>query len=97
MSLWRRPACQTLMKVLDLTSLRASVAPDLLEAPAILSDATVRTSAVDQEDLKPYKPITYKFFRDFTNYIKKTKSAVVFSFRTFHNILKHSEGHYVTK
>ena len=41
------------MKVLDLTSLRASVAPDLLEAPAILSDETVRTSAVDQEDRKP--------------------------------------------
>ena len=32
----------------------AQVAPDLLKAPAILSDTTVRRSAVDQEDLKPF-------------------------------------------
>ena len=30
------------------------VAPNLLKALAILSDATVRRSAVDWEDLKPY-------------------------------------------
>ena len=33
----------------------AEVAPDLLQMLAIPSDTTVRTSAVDQEDLKPYK------------------------------------------
>ena len=32
----------------------AQVGPDLLKAPAILSDTTIRRSAVDQEDLKPY-------------------------------------------
>ena len=32
----------------------AQVAPDLLKALAILSDTTVRRSAVDREDLKPY-------------------------------------------
>ena len=32
----------------------ARVAPDLLKALAILSDTTVRRSAVDREDLKPY-------------------------------------------
>ena len=32
----------------------AQVTPDLLKALAILSDTTVRRSAVDQEDLKPY-------------------------------------------
>ena len=30
------------------------VAPDVLKAPAILSDTTIRRSAVDREDLKPY-------------------------------------------
>ena len=32
----------------------AQVAPDLLKALAILSDLTIRRSAVDPEDLKPY-------------------------------------------
>ena len=54
MSLWRRSACQTLSKALDISSTTAWVAPDLLKALAILSDTTVRRSAVDQEDLKPY-------------------------------------------
>ena len=52
---------------------------------AILSDITVRRSAVDPEDLKPYWKIEkghisqgnhqfycFKFFKDFTNYRKKT-------------------------
>ena len=34
--------------------LTAAVAPDLLKALAILSDTTIRRSAVDQKDLKPY-------------------------------------------
>ena len=36
------------------SSATARVALDLLKALAILSDTTVRRSAVDQEDLKPY-------------------------------------------
>ena len=53
--LWRRPAWQTMLKVLDISSATAHVAPDLLlKALAILLDATVRKSAVDWEDLKPY-------------------------------------------
>ena len=51
---WRRPACQTLSKALDVTSATARVAPDLLKALIILSHAIVRRSEVDQEDLKPY-------------------------------------------
>ena len=43
-----------MLKALDISSVTAQVAPDLLEAPAILSDTTVRRSAVNQEDLKPY-------------------------------------------
>ena len=35
-------------------SLGYRVAPDLLEALPILSDAAVRISAFDREDLKPY-------------------------------------------
>ena len=50
---WRRPACQTLSKALDISSATAQVAPDLLKALEFLSDTTVRRSAVDREDLKP--------------------------------------------
>ena len=46
-----RPVCQTLK---DKPSVAAQVAPDRLEPLAILSDTTVRKSAVDREDLKPY-------------------------------------------
>ena len=53
-SLWRKSVCQTLSKSLDISSATTWVALDLLEVLAILSDATVRISAVDQEDLKPY-------------------------------------------
>ena len=49
--MWRRPTCQTLLKALDISSARARVAPDLLRALAILSDTTVRRSAVAQENL----------------------------------------------
>ena len=53
-SLWRRPACQTLLKALDISSATARVTPDLLKALAVLSDAIVRRSVVDREDLKPH-------------------------------------------
>ena len=53
-SLWKRPAGQTLSKALDISSATAQVAPNLLKALAILSDTTVRRSAVDREDLNPY-------------------------------------------
>ena len=43
-----------LSKPLDISSATARVAPDLLKALAILSDITVRRSAVDREDLKAY-------------------------------------------
>ena len=38
-----------------MSSARASVAPDKWKASAILSNTAVRRSAVDQEDLKPYR------------------------------------------
>ena len=50
--MWRRPACQTLSKALDISSATAQVAPDLLKALVILSDATVRRLAVDLENQK---------------------------------------------
>ena len=53
-SLWRRPACQTLSKALDMSSATIQVAPDLLKALTVLSDTTARRFAVDWEDLKPY-------------------------------------------
>ena len=45
--MWRKPACQTLLKALNISSAAAWV--------AILSDTTVRRSAVDWEDIKPYR------------------------------------------
>ena len=51
---WRRPKYQTLSKALDISSATTWVAPDLLKTLAILSDATVRRSAIDREDLNPY-------------------------------------------
>ena len=54
LSLWRRPACQTLLKALDISSATSQVAPDLLKDLAVLSDTTVRRSAVDRKDLQPY-------------------------------------------
>ena len=52
--MWRRLACQTLSRALDISSATASVVPDLLKALAILLDTTLRRSAVDWQDLKPY-------------------------------------------
>ena len=54
LSLWRRPACQTLSKALDISSTIVQVAPDQLKALSILSDRTARRFMVDWEDLKPY-------------------------------------------
>ena len=42
------------LKFLDISSVTAGVAPDLLKALAIISDTTVIRSAADREDLKPY-------------------------------------------
>ena len=39
---------------MNISSATARVAPDLLKAPAMLSDITARRFSVDQEDLKPY-------------------------------------------
>ena len=39
------------VKTLDISSATARVAPDLLKVLAILSDTTIRRSAVDREDL----------------------------------------------
>ena len=47
LSLWRRLACQTLRKALDILSVIVRVDPDLLEALS-----TVGTSAVNWQDLK---------------------------------------------
>ena len=52
--MWRRPACQTLSKALDISSATAQVAPDQLSALVILSDTVVKRSAVVWEYLKPY-------------------------------------------
>ena len=78
----RRSACQTLSTALDISSATARVAPYLLKALAILSDTTVRRSAVDQEDLehtgnqkKDHISIGDQqsyYLQDFTNHRKKT-------------------------
>ena len=51
----RNRTCQTVLEALDILSATVRVVPDLLKALAILSDKTVRRSAVNRkEDLKPY-------------------------------------------
>ena len=52
--MWIRPACQALSEALDISSATAQIALGLLKALVILSDKTVRRSAADREDLKPY-------------------------------------------
>ena len=52
--MWRRPAYQILLKAMDISSATARVAADLLKALAVISDTTVRKSAVDKKDLKQY-------------------------------------------
>ena len=54
LSLWRRPTSQTLSKALGISSATAWVAPDLFKTLAILSDTTVRRSAIGQGDLRSY-------------------------------------------
>ena len=54
LSFLRRLACQTLLKPLDISIATSRVALDLLKSLVILSDTTVRRSAVDREGLKPY-------------------------------------------
>ena len=87
-------------KALDISNAKAGAAPDLLKALVILSDTTIRRSAVDQEDLnhtgnqkKGYfslgdQQVIYRFFKDFSNHRKKTNRAVVFSSKPFPNTLK---------
>ena len=84
--MWRRPGCQTLSKFLDIWSATAHEATILLKALAIPSETTIRRSAVDREDLKPYSK-SEKRPKDFTNHRKKTNRVVVFSSRPFPNIL----------
>ena len=96
--MWRRLSCLILSKAFDISSPTAWVVPDILKALAIFSDTTVRRSAVDLEDLKPYlksekrphfnKPIIYNFFKDFTNRRKMINRAVIFSCIPFPNIPK---------
>ena len=52
-SLRRGPACQTLSKVLNISSAIDWVATNLLRVLAILSDTTLRRSVIDREDLYP--------------------------------------------
>ena len=47
-----RSGCQTLWKASNISSAADSVVQQLLQIPSILSDATVRRYAVDQENLK---------------------------------------------
>ena len=82
-----------------MSSATAPTAPTLLMAQTILSETTVRRSAVDRDNLKPYckseknPQDNYKFFKDFTYHRKKINRAVVFSCRPFPNILKYRDHH----
>ena len=72
---------QTLSKALNKSSATARAAPDLLKAQAILSESTVRRSAIKQEDLKPYwkperRPHLSEVHKGFAHHKKKTNWVV---------------------
>ena len=73
------------MKALVISSATAIVAPALLKTLAVLSDATVRRSAVDQEDLKPYLKSAKRPHK------MEINRMVVFSHRPLPNILKYRD------
>ena len=50
----KKTSIPNLSRALDLSSATAQVTLDLLKVLAILSDKTVRRSAINLEDLKPY-------------------------------------------
>ena len=50
----KRPACQTLVKAFNISCTTTTVVPDLSKLLAILSDMTIKRSAVDRENLNPY-------------------------------------------
>ena len=52
--MWKKAACQTMLKTLNILRAAAWVALNLLKALTILSDTTARRSAVDWEELKLY-------------------------------------------
>ena len=84
LSLWRRPACHTLSKALNISSARARVAPDLLKALPILSDTTVRRSAVDWEDQNHTgNHLTGKLFTNF-----KVLYKYISKFFTYFNVFQ---------
>ena len=77
--MWRRPACQTLSKALDILCATARVTPGLLKAVAVLLDTTVGRPAVDQKDEKPYWKSEKRphFFRWSTIFLFKSFSKTL--------------------
>ena len=83
--MWRRPACQTLSKALDILSATAGVTSDLLKAlPTVRRSCSwLRTPKTIREIRKTAtflqlvnNPIIYTFSKNFTNHRKKTNRAV---------------------
>lgn len=50
-----RPTCQTISNALEILSASDQAGPDLLTAPAVISKTTSGRSAIEWEDLKPYR------------------------------------------
>ena len=90
LSLWSRLACQILTKSLGSIRCYSSSNPGPVKSPSN-SDTTVRRSALDQEDLKPYwksekrphfcrwSTILLQVFQGFTNHREKTNRVLVLS------------------
>ena len=65
LNLWRRPACQTLSKVLNISGATARVATDLLKSLAILSDTTISLTTIVKSSYIDTR--IYLFFQKKTN------------------------------
>ena len=68
-------------KALDTSSTKAQVAPKTLKALAILSNTTIKQSAVESEDLKPYWKLEKRsdFSRQSTKILLTSFSKILLS------------------
>ena len=95
--LGRKPACQTMLKALDISSALTWVASDQLKSLTILSDITVGRSAVHQEDpnyTEDQKGYVSRWstssllFTSFSDHRIKTNTTLNDYTKTLHNQLK---------
>ena len=87
LSLWRRPACQTLSKIY--IKCHNSSSPRLVKSPS--NSISYNCEKICSWSRRPKTIGVSKSLKDFFNHRKKTSGPVVFSCRPFHYILKYRD------